>query len=135
MTDLQMFLLNNNVAEIKKEVVISDRLKNFPFTISCVTGKQLEDYQRRCVKNPNNPKKREFDASMFNELMIINHCVNPNFKDAEWMQSAGCPTDSRALLYKTLTGGEITNLVLEIEKLSGFSNEDLDEIKEETKNS
>ena len=72
---------------------------------------------------------------MFNELMIINHCVNPNFKDAEWMQKAGCPTDSRALLYKTLTGGEITNLVLEIEKLSGFSNEDLDEIKEETKNS
>ena len=45
MTDLQMFLLDNNVTELKKDIIISDRLKDNPFTIRCISGTDMEAYQ------------------------------------------------------------------------------------------
>lgn len=134
MTDLQMFLLDNNVTELKKDIIISDRLKDKPFTIKCISGTDMEAYQKQCITNASNPKKRKIDTAKFNELIIFNHCINPNFKDAEWLAQAGCPTDPRALLNKCLTAGEILKLSSEIQKLSGFGDEEQQELTEEVKN-
>lgn len=134
MTDLQMFLLDNPVTTVTKEVIVSERLKDKPFKISCMTGKQLDEYQKQCIKNFKNIKKREIDTSKLNELVIINHCITPNFRDAEWLQKAGCPTDPRALLYRVLNAGEIITLVSKIYEISGFTDDEFEDEKEEIKN-
>lgn len=134
MTDLQLFLLSNPVDNLTKKVIVSERLKNNPFTIKCATSKELDEYQKRCIKNPLDKKKMQFDTATFNELIVLNHCVEPNFRDAEWLKQAGCETNPRALLYKVLTAGEIANTAAEIQKLSGFGEIEQEEMVEEAKN-
>lgn len=134
MTDLQMFLLENTINDLTKEVVISERLKDKPFTISCIDGVKLNEYQKQCMK-VGAKGKREFDTQKFNETIVLNHCVNPNFRDAEWLAKAGCPTNPKALLYKILTGGEVINLAIAIQQFSGFGEVEQEEMVEEVKNS
>lgn len=135
MNPLQQFLLENPVANTRETVIVSERLKEFPFEVKAILGDEYNDYQSRCIENPNSAKKRRFNSKRFNELVVINHTVNPNFKDAEWLESAGCSMSSTALLYKVLLAGEITKLAEAILKLSGFSEGDIAEDIEEAKNS
>ena len=69
---------------------------------------------------------------MFNEQLIINYTVDPNFKDAEVVKKAGCMTPEQ-LVNKVLLAGEVATLVEEISALSGFD-KDLEELREEAKN-
>ena len=133
MNALQQFLLENPVDNVVNNVVVSDRLKNFPFTIKAITSAEYNQYQSICIENPNSPKKRKFNTKKFNELIVLNHTTEPNFKDADWLKAAEC-VDSSRLINKTLLAGEVTELAQQIMKLSGFDNEDLEEEVEEAKN-
>lgn len=135
LSDLQKFLLDNPITDVEETVIVSERLKDFPFKIKCITSEQLDEYQKRCIKNMNNAKKRQVDLKAFNELVVINHCIEPNFRDAEWLQEAGCPTDPAKLLNKYLAAGEINKLSAEIQRLSGFDDVEQEETVEEVKNS
>lgn len=132
MNNLQQFLMNNPVDNLTQELVISNRLKDFPFTIKAMTGFDYNDYQTRCIENPNSNKKRKFNTKKFNELIVVNHTIVPNFKDAEWIKEAECGLDATKLMYKMLLPGEINELAEAILKLSGFENtieEDVEEVK------
>lgn len=133
MNALQQFLLENPVDNITEEIVVSNRLKDFPFKVRAITGGEYNEYQTRCIENPNSPKKRKFNSKRFNELVVINHTIEPNFKDADFLQKAGCGVDSTKALYRTLLAGEISELAENILKLSGFD-KDLEETVEEVKN-
>lgn len=134
MNNLQQFLLENPVDNVTQEIVLSGRLKDFKFKVRAITGKEYSDYQARCIENPNSPKKRKFNTQKFNELIVVNHTVDPNFKDAEWLKTAGILSmDAAQLLYKTLLAGEINELADTILKISGFNN-DTEELIEEAKN-
>lgn len=132
MTELQKFLMENPVDNITSEVNLGGRLKDFTFKIKPMTNAEMSRYQKLCVKNVGSSKKREFDLQKFNELIVINHVINPNFKDAEWIKSAGVLT-SESLLAKTLLAGEISELADKISTLSGFG-DDSEELEEEVKN-
>jgi len=134
LNELQQFLMDNPITALEEEVIVSERLKNFPFKIKCINAEQLSEYQKQCIKNPNSPKKRQFDVKKFNELIIINHCIYPNFKDTEWLNSSGCATNPGELVNRTLAAGEIVNLSEQIQKLSGFGEEEQQEEIEEIKN-
>lgn len=134
LSDLQKFLMDNPITDMVTEVIVSERLKDFPFKIKCITSEQLDEYQKKCIKNINNAKKRQFDMKTFNELIVINHCVEPNFRDAEWLQECGCPTQPAVLVNKFLGAGEITTLSEQIQKLSGFGDVEQEETVEEVKN-
>lgn len=133
MNALQQFLLENPVDNIVEKVTVSARLKDFPFQVKAITGGEYNDYQARCIENPNSPKKRKFNSKKFNELIVTNHTVDPNFKDADWLTKSGCGVDSTKLLYKTLLAGEISELAEAILRISGFD-KDLEEEIEEVKN-
>lgn len=135
LSDLQKFLIENPVSEVEETVIVSERLKDFPFKIKCITASQLDEYQKKCIKNINNAKKRQLDVKTFNELVIINHCIEPNFKDTNWLQEAGCPTSPSMLVNKVLCAGEIATLSEQIQKLSGFGEVEQEETVEEVKNS
>ncbi len=135
MSKLMDFLLNNTVENLTEEVVISDRFKVdgeiLKFKIKAVTPDEFSDLQKQCTKI-GKKGKMNFDSKMFNEQLIVNYTVEPNFKDAESIKRAGCITPEQ-LLNKTLLAGEVATLVEQISTLSGFD-KDLEELREEAKN-
>ena len=129
------FLVNNTVENLTEEVVISDRFKVdgeiLKFKIKAVTPDEFSDLQKQCTKI-GKKGKMNFDSKMFNEQLIVNYTVEPNFKEAEAIKKAGCITPEQ-LLNKTLLAGEVATLVEQISTLSGFD-KDLEELREEAKN-
>lgn len=132
MNALQQFLMKNSVDNLTEEVCLGGRLKDFKFKIKAMTGNQYNDYQSLCIENPNSPKKRRFNTKKFNELIVVNCVVEPNFKDADWIKELGV-IDATAAMYKTLLAGEIAQLADEALRISGFDH-DVDEEMEEVKN-
>lgn len=132
MTELQMFLMENPVDNITSKIKLGGRLKDFEFEIKPMTNNDMNKYQKLCVKNAQSAKKKEFDIQKFNELVVINNVISPNFKDPEWMKSAGVLTPE-ALLNKVLLAGEISELSEKVSELSGFG-DNTEELEEEIKN-
>lgn len=132
MSTLLDFLVENPVDEITSEVIVSARLAKYPFKIRAMTGPEFSEYQRLATKIGKN-KKVDFNSTLFNEKTVINHTVEPNFKDVEALKRVGCTTPEQ-FLYKTLLAGEIAELAQQISSLSGFDR-DMEETIEEAKNS
>ena len=131
MNALQQFLTKNSVDNLIEEVTLGGRLKDFKFKIRALTGNQYNDFQALCIENPNSPKKRRFNTKKFNELIVANCVVEPNFKDADWLKELGV-ADATSAIYKTLLAGEITDLAERALRLSGFDRdveEEMDEVK------
>jgi len=131
MNALQQFLAKNSVDNLTEEVTLGGRLKDFKFKIKALTGNQYNDFQALCIENPNSPKKRRFNIKKFNELVVANCVVEPNFKDPEWLKELGV-ADAASAIYKTLLAGEITDLAEKALRLSGFDRdveEEMDEVK------
>lgn len=135
MSKLTDFLLNNTVENLTEEVIVSDRFKVdgeiLKFKIKAVNPDEFSDLQKQCTK-VGKKGKVNFDSKMFNEQLIINYTVDPNFKNAEVVKKAGCMTPEQ-LVNKVLLAGEVATLVEEISALSGFD-KDLEELREEAKN-
>ena len=122
MTDLQLFLTENPVDNITEKVILCKRLEKFPFTIKPLSGADFERYNRQAsAPKQKGSKQKEVDSIYLNDLIVLNHCVEPNFKDAEWLQKLGTPTDTRAGLHRVLKQGEIIRLANYILRLSGFN--------------
>ena len=132
MSNLMQFLIDNPVDNLTDEVVVSPRLAKFPFKIKGMTGPEFSEYQKLSTKIGRH-KKVEFDSKIFNEMVVLNHTMEPNFRDAESIKKAGCQTPEQ-FLYKSLLAGEIAELSQQISSLSGFDKEFEDEV-EEAKNS
>lgn len=131
---LTQFLIANPQDNVTEGVYISERFKaaGFKFKISAMSGKQFSDYQKQATAVGRH-RKVNFDSQTFNELVVLNHTVEPNFKDAEAIKQAGC-TSPEQFLYRSLRAGEISNLANEISVLSGFDS-DPEALKDEVKNS
>lgn len=132
MSTLLEFLIENPVDDLTSEVIVSNRLAKFPFKIKAMTGPEFSDYQKLATRIGKH-KKVEFDSKLFNEQVVLNHTVEPNFRDAENIKKAGCTTPEQ-FLYKSLLAGEIAELSQQISELSGF-NRDIEATIEEAKNS
>lgn len=134
MNALQNFLLETDVSTLEQEVIVSKRLAAHPFVITPMSDEQLDGYQKVCVSNPNNAKKRSVNTAKLNMLIVKNHTKEPNFQDADFIKKSGCVT-SENLIRKVLLSGEILNLSQAIMELSGYDTtgerfqEDMDEVK------
>ena len=132
MGSLVEFLIEHPIDNVTAEIVVSPRLSKFPFTIRGMSGTEFAEYQKLSTKIGRH-KKVEFDTKTFNELLVINHTVVPNFRDADSVKKAGCATPEQ-FLYKSLLAGEIAELAQQISSLSGFDR-DISEDVEDAKNS
>lgn len=131
MSDLLNFLIENPTDNLTDEVIISSRLSKFPFKIKAMSGPQYHEYQRAVTKVGRN-RKVEFNNRLYHELIVLNHTVYPNFRDAESIKKAGCSTPEQ-FLYRSLLAGEISELASKILELSGVGGS-LDEDIEDAKN-
>ncbi len=127
MSKLLDFLLTQPVLDLQEEVIISQRLREHPFTIKCVSAAEMADYSKKCRG------KNGFDGEKFNLLLILNHCLEPDFRAVDSLAKAGCATPEE-LVNLTLKAGEINALARSIYRLSGFD-QSLVEMRETVKNS
>lgn len=140
MSELQAFLNAHPIAGLTDEVAISERFRGpdgkvLKFKIRVLTNQEFENYRRQAMAISTDKKGRrrvDLDSAKFNALVVINHTVDPNFKDAASIQALGCQTPEE-YLNKVLLPGEIVDLANAILRLSGFD-EDMDELVEEAKN-
>lgn len=133
---LSEFLIKNPVNNITAEVYVSNRFvdengKKLPFTIKAMSGEAYASYRKEALKVTS--KGADFDTKRFNELIVINNTLNPDFRNAEAIKAAGCVTPVQ-FMYRSLLAGEIDALAAKISELSGF-NITVEEAKEEVKNS
>lgn len=126
------FLVDNPVDDVTEEVIVSKRLEKFPFKIKAMTGKEFSEYQKLATAI-GKKKKISFDSQKFNEQVVLNHVIEPNFRDAESIKAAKCLSPEQ-FLYRSLLAGEISELSNKISMLSGFDS-DIEETIEEAKNS
>lgn len=131
---LTQFLLDNPQTNITEKIWVSPRFKEhgFQFTISAMTGDQFSAYQKEATVVGRH-RNVAFDSKRFNELVVINHTLEPNFRDASAISQAGCQTPEQ-YMYRSLKAGEIIDLASQISKLSGFD-QDADALVDEVKNS
>lgn len=132
MSKLLEFLISNPVDNMTEEVVVSNRLAAYPFKIKAMSGPEFSEYQKLATKIGRH-KKVDFDSKIFNEQVILNHTIEPNFRDAESVKKSGCLSPEQ-FLYKFLLAGEIAELSQRISALSGFD-KDMDDLVDEAKNS
>lgn len=136
MSTLQDFLNAHPVDNLTDEVVVSPRFKDaeghpLKFKIKSMTNKTFEDLRKRFTR-VGKGRKVEFDAQGFNLAVVIEHTLDPNFKDAASIQKLGCVTPEE-YLSRVLLPGEVVTLVNEIQKLSGFD-VDMETLVDEAKN-
>lgn len=139
MSSLQAFLNANPVDNLTQEVVISDRFQDsdgnlLKFKIKAMTNEEFEAARKKAMKlNLQKGKKQmDFDARTFNEAVVINNTIDPDFKNADSIKAVGCMTPEQ-YLNRVLLAGEISELAQQIQTLSGFE-KDLNELAEEVKN-
>lgn len=128
---LEDFLSDNPVSFLTEEIVLSERLKNFKFKIGSMTGDEREKYLQLCLIKDKKGRILKQNLTKFNELVVVNHCLYPNFNDLGFIRKCGCSTPSEAL-YKVLKIGEIERLSQKIMELNGF--EDFEELRSKAKN-
>lgn len=136
MSTLQEFLNTNPVDNVTDEIAISDRFKDkagklLKFKIKAMNNDAFEQARKKSMTMKKGGKV-DFNTQKFNNEIVINHTVDPNFKDAESIKKTGCVTPEN-YLNKVLLSGEIATLSGEIQKLSGFDL-DMDDLVEEAKN-
>lgn len=130
-TTLTDFLLQNLPEHETLEVTLP-RMKGVgTFKIKPMTAKQFYSYQKTATNIQK--KGSTFDTERFNMNVVVNHTVEPNFKEASFIEAAGVTT-AEALVNKVLKGGEVAELSRQISILSGFDEEGED-LVEEVKNS
>lgn len=127
-------LLKAGMKDVVKEekIFFSARLPEEQATIRPMTSAQFSDYQKRAMAF-GKKGTTTFNQQLYNELILLNHVVDPDFKDAATMKDAGVQT-SEQLINAFLTAGEAAFLVESILRISGFG-DSLDDLREQAKNS
>jgi Phage XkdN-like protein. len=136
MSTLQEFLNSNPIDNLTEEVVISERFKDrdgnvLKFKIRAMTSKEFDDIRKRSMRLKKG-RQFELDVERFNSAIVINQTVVPDFRNAASIEKLGCATPEE-YLNKVLLAGEITELVNQIQRLSGFDR-DMNELIDEAKN-
>lgn len=131
--DLVSFLAKNPVNEITKTITLSGRLAEFELVIKPMTSKEFYKYQQIATMITGGDKKVNFNTGRFNELVVLNHLINPDLKSVEILGKLGVEKPEDAL-NKFFLSGELSQISEQISKLSGFDTTDED-LEKEVKNS
>lgn len=131
-TSLIDYLCTNPVQDETEKVVLCERLKDYEFEIGAMDKKQYDSYINQCVIKDNKGKIVKQNIALFNELVVINHCLYPDFKSIQFIQQIGAATPGQAL-YKVLKLGEIERLSDAILKFNGFDR-DFETLRKKAKN-
>lgn len=123
MSKLDDFLGLTDVSEIRKTINVSIGGKELELVIRPLTEDEHSDFQRR--SNNISKNKVTFDSAKYSNLVLTTCIVEPNFSDEEFLRRAKCQTPSE-FLNKKFPAGVLTDISVEIQKLSGFESYDME---------
>ncbi len=124
--NIQQFLEEDASTKGEVYVALSERLKAHRFKFRPLSADEVDKINRY-----SRGKDGEINAKVHQEQVFLTGCVEPNFRDAEWIKRVGVVTPEQ-LLHKMLRYGEILKGYIEIEKLT--SEPDFEVIVEQVKN-
>lgn len=130
MSPLQEFLIEGVGLNVEHEVIVSERLKDYPFKIRSLTLGEYNEVRKQSINH--NDENGQSDGSELVRNLVIAGSVDPCFKDAEYIQKSGCVTPAQ-VIDKQLLAGEVVRLSDEILRVSGFD-KDINKLKKEAKN-
>jgi len=125
-TKLEAFLEMPNVSEVTKEIFVGGKFGYFK--ISPVSLAQSKSYKRQSRDH----KTGEVDIDKFNMLIVVNHIVEPDFSNKEFLDKAGFVTPEDVINAK-IPAVAFANIVDKIIRESGLD-VSLGEMVEEAKN-
>lgn len=131
---LQEFLnKNTGISDQITEVTLGERFKDengedYAFKIKPVKSKELSRYKRECTKG----KKGDIDGFELASKIVINHTIEPSFRDSASFEETNCVTPEQ-YLNETLLAGEVLRLHEKILDISGL-NTSIEELRDEVKN-
>ena len=109
MSELQDFL-NSMSSDITDDVAVSERFvdKKGNLLKFKIKSMSYDDYESARIQATIMPKRKNeqirFDSKIFNDKIIINNVIDPNFKDAESIKKKGCATPEQYLHILLLSG-------------------------------
>ena len=103
---------------------------NASFTVKALGNEDLRKIGDRASK-PDGKGGKTSDDQLFNALVIVKGCVDPDFNDKALKAHYGAADDADCVT-KALLPGEMAKVLQAILDLSGFGNED--ELGEDAKN-
>ena len=128
MSRLDDYLELPNISETRKDIKVKVNGKERVYTIKPMTVEQHKGYQNRC-RSKFKSDGLTFDSSKFYQLIFINHVVDPDFSNADFLQKVGFET-ATAFINAKIVPGVITEVATKICEFSGFSAEIQDDIDE-----
>lgn len=123
MSKLDDFLGLTDVSEIRKEISIKLDGKELNLVIRPLNKDEHTEFQRRSQTVTKN--KMIFDPGKYNNLVIENCIVEPNFSDETFLKKAKCISASE-FLKKKFTAGVLTDIAQQIQELSGFESYEME---------
>lgn len=132
LNNLQQFLLDNRRADTKT-VNLYGRLADCDFTIRAISMKENNLFNRLSYVKDKKSGKQNFDGTKYLEKVVIAGLVEPNLKDAAFIQEAGVNT-AEDLLNLVFLPGEVAQLGDLILEYSGYGEGEEEEYTEEVEN-
>lgn len=129
---LEDYLAAHTVEGETENIVLCERLKGFEFTIGSMTKEEHAKYIDQCLGRAKNGKIVKQNMKLFEELVVLNHCIYPDFKSVTFISKVNALTPQEAIS-KTLKSGEISALSTAIMKFNGFDN-DFETYRKKAKN-
>ncbi len=130
MSTLEDFLEMSDVSEITDTIKVKVGGKVYELKIRALSEEEHSDFQKRAL-NIGKKGNVQFDKGKYDSLVIPTCIVEPNFRNAEFLQKAKCQT-AWDFLTKKFPSGVLVDISAKIQELSGF--ESLEEEVENAKN-
>lgn len=117
-------------ADINVEAKVFIKRLGADFTVKAIDGNTLNKLQEQAThyvgKGTN--RKAQLDQNELGRLLIAEACINPDFSNAKLIEKYGA-SDKADCVQKALLAGEIAKLSDKILEISGFDDDDLEEVK------
>lgn len=137
MTSVNDFLMENVNSEPELREVAFKRFKA-PFKIKSLTAEENSQLQKNATRKIRDKRTRqittEVDQDKYVDLLIEASVVEPDLHDEKLQKNWGVIADASGLLKKMLLAGEYAELANQIQDLSGFDIEDINDLVDEVKN-
>ena len=135
--NVEDFLAENVKKETEKK---KEKIKGFksPFVIKALTADEFNDIEKQATRESINKRThqriQEVDQNKLLDLMMSKAVVQPELDNEKLQKSWGCIADPAGVLRKMLKAGQYTDLGQEIQELSGFDLDNINNYVEQAKN-
>ncbi|WP_125764424.1 phage tail assembly chaperone [Companilactobacillus hulinensis] len=135
-TSVSDFLMENVEQQVETKEISFKGFKS-PFVIKSITAEENSALQKQATRRIKDKQTRQIttttDQDKYIDLLICASVVTPDLTNAELQKSWDCVAKPADVLKKMLLVGQYAELSQEIQEISGFDTEDVNDLSDEVK--